>query len=51
MTPTKDPSSEAMEEKVDASREAMSTVAHKAPITIERKVPENLDTKLPKPCK
>ncbi|WJX85584.1 Peroxygenase 2, variant 2 [Trifolium repens] len=36
-------------EKVEASRATMSTVAHKAPITIERKVPNDLDTKLPKP--
>ncbi|CAK8544807.1 unnamed protein product [Lathyrus sativus] len=38
-----------MEEKIEVSREAMSTVARKAPITIERKVPDDLDTKLPKP--
>lgn len=35
---------------VEASHEAMATVANKAPITAERKVPEDLDTKLPKPC-
>jgi peroxygenase len=50
IAPAKIASSEAME-KVEASRATMSTVAHKAPITIERKVPNDLDTKLPKPCK
>ncbi|KAK7337937.1 hypothetical protein VNO77_18529 [Canavalia gladiata] len=33
----------------EASNEAMSTVADKAPITAQRKLPEDLDTKLPKP--
>lgn len=35
---------------VQASKDAMATVADKAPITSQRKVPEDLDTKLPKPC-
>ncbi|TKY61350.1 peroxygenase 3 [Spatholobus suberectus] len=34
---------------VEASNEAMATVADKAPVTAERKVPEDLDTMLPKP--
>jgi hypothetical protein len=32
------------------SKEAMATVAEKAPITAERKVRGDLETKLPKPC-
>ncbi|XP_027348809.1 peroxygenase 1-like isoform X2 [Abrus precatorius] len=34
---------------VEATNEAMATVADKAPITAERKVPLHLDTKIPKP--
>ncbi|KAK7269153.1 hypothetical protein RIF29_21869 [Crotalaria pallida] len=35
--------------RTQASQEAMSTVADKAPITAERKPPQDLDTKLPNP--
>ncbi|KAJ1385106.1 Caleosin-related [Sesbania bispinosa] len=34
---------------VEASSEAMATVADKAPLTAQRKVPDDLETKLPKP--
>jgi hypothetical protein len=34
----------------EVSKEAMETVAEKAPITAERKVRGDLETKLPKPC-
>ncbi|XP_057439534.1 peroxygenase-like [Lotus japonicus] len=34
---------------LEASNEAMATVAEKAPITAQRNVPHELDTKLPKP--
>ncbi|KAL2345822.1 hypothetical protein Fmac_007107 [Flemingia macrophylla] len=34
---------------VEASNEALATVADKAPVTAQRKVPQDLDTKLPKP--